>query len=639
MDYLQQQICGTIAVYLSKSPTFTLTYFQISILTSMNQMPDFDPKVELARIPEAPGVYRYFNDEGEIIYVGKAKNLKNRVSSYFAKSNNHDRKTKRLVSQIMRIEFTIVHTEFDALLLENQLIKRYQPRFNILLRDDKTYPFIKISNEPFPRVETTRQLNKKTGTYFGPFAKQQAMYALLDMFKQLYTLRTCNLNLTQDNIEKQKFKVCLEYHLGNCKGPCVGKQSIEDYDLEIAQIHSILKGKLAIPQQFFKENMIAAAERLEFEEAQKWKDKIDLLRSYQSKSTVVNPNIGTVDVIAIASDEETAYLSYMMIRNGYVSAQQNVEIKKKLDETDPEILALVLFEMRTLYDSEAKEVISNIEIEADLKAEVTIPQIGDKRHLLDIALKNVHYFKREKAERQLIEASSNASRKDRVLIKLKADLQLKTLPRHIECFDNSNIQGTNPVAAMVCFKEGRASKNDYRHFQIKTVIGPNDFASMHEVVTRRYTRLLEEKTALPDLIVVDGGKGQLSAACDALKALGIYGQVPIIGIAKRLEEIYFPEDSLPLYIDKKSESLKLIQQMRDEAHRFAITYHRDRRSRTSLVSELENIDGIGKKTAAQLLKHFRNVKAVKSASDEQLLEVVGKDKIEKIRAYFAMIEV
>jgi excinuclease ABC subunit C len=600
---------------------------------------DFDPKAELARIPEEPGVYRYFNDEGEIIYVGKAKNLKNRVSSYFAKSNQHDRKTKKLVSQICRIEFTIVHTEFDALLLENQLIKRYQPRYNILLRDDKTYPFIKITNEPFPKVEVTRILNKKTGTYFGPFAKQQGMYTLLDMFKQLYTIRNCNLNLTKQNIEGQKFKVCLEYHIGNCKGPCVGLQSTESYQIEIDQISQTLKGKLSIPQQFFKEQMIEAAEKLEFETAHVWKQKLELLSNYQSKSTVVNPKIGDVDVFAIASDEEVAYLSYMKIVNGYVMAQQNVEVKRKLDETDEEILALVMFDMRTTYESESKEILTNLLIDIGLKAEMTIPQIGDKRKLLDITLKNVHYFKKEKAERQMLEATSNASRKDRILIKLKADLQLKTLPRHIECFDNSNIQGTNPVAAMVCFKEGKASNKDYRHYQIKTVIGPNDFASMHEVVTRRYTRLIEEKAALPDLIVVDGGKGQLSSACDALKALGLYGQIPIIGIAKRLEEIYFPEDSVPLYIDKKSESLKLIQQIRDEAHRFAITYHRDLRSRTSIVSELENIDGIGKKTAALLLKNFKSVKAVREATDEQLGEVVGKDKTQKVRLYFEQITV
>lgn len=600
-------------------------------------MPDFDHKAELAKIPSEPGVYRYFSEEEEIIYVGKAKNLKNRVSSYFVK-NHADRKTRRLVSQIRRIEFTIVHTEFDALLLENQLIKRYQPRFNILLRDDKSYPFIKVFNEPFPRVEMTRRVDKKTGTYYGPFANIRGMYNLLDMFRELFTLRTCTLNLSQENIEAGKYKVCMEYHLKRCKGPCMNLQSREDYEQEIVQIHQILKGQLSIPQQYFKQNMVAAAEKMEFEKAHEWKQKLDLLQNFQAKSTVVNPKIGNVDVVAIASDEESAYVNYLKIVNGYIMAAQTLEVKKKLDESDDEILALVLFEMRTTYESDTKEIISNIEITTDFKAEVTIPKIGDKRSLLDMALKNVHYFRKEKAERKLIESSATTNRRDRVLIKLKADLQLKSLPHHIECFDNSNIQGTNPVAAMVCFKEGRPSKKDYRHFSIKTVIGPNDFASMHEVVTRRYTRLLEEQAELPDLIVIDGGKGQLSAACDALKALGIYGKIPIVGIAKRLEEIYFPEDSLPLYIDKKSESLRLIQQIRDEAHRFAITYHRDKRSRNAFVSELENIDGIGKKTAANLLKEFRGVKAIREADVEKIAEFVGKDKAQKIKEYFANIE-
>lgn len=600
-------------------------------------MPNFDHKAELAKIPSEPGVYRYFSEEGEIIYVGKAKNLKNRVSSYFVK-NHADRKTRRLVSQIQRIEFTIVHTEFDALLLENQLIKRYQPRFNILLRDDKSYPFIKVFKEPFPRVEMTRRVDKKTGTHYGPFANIRGMYNLLDMFRELFTLRTCTLNLSQENIEAGKYKVCMEYHLKRCKGPCMNLQSAEEYEQEIAQVHQILKGQLSIPQQYFKQNMVAAAEKMEFEKAHEWKQKLDLLQNFQAKSTVVNPKIGNVDVVAIASDEESAYVNYLKIVNGYIMAAQTLEVKKKLDEPDDEILALVLFEMRTTYESDAKEIISNIEITTDFKAEVTIPKIGDKRSLLDMALKNVHYFRKEKAERKLIESSATTNRRDRVLIKLKADLQLKSLPRHIECFDNSNIQGTNPVAAMVCFKEGRPSKKDYRHFSIKTVIGPNDFASMHEVVTRRYTRLLEEQAELPDLIVIDGGKGQLSAACDALKALGIYGKIPIVGIAKRLEEIYFPEDSLPLYIDKKSESLRLIQQIRDEAHRFAITYHRDKRSRNAFVSELENIDGIGKKTAANLLKEFRGVKAIREADVEKIAEFVGQDKAQKIKEYFTNIE-
>ncbi|MBU1821137.1 MAG: excinuclease ABC subunit UvrC [Bacteroidetes bacterium] len=597
-------------------------------------MAEFDYKTELSKVPHEPGVYRYFDDKDEVIYVGKAKDLRNRVGSYFVKSNQHDRKTKRLVSQIRRIEFTIVPTEWDALLLENQLIKRFQPRFNILLRDDKSYPFICITHEPFPRVITVRRVDRRLGTYYGPFANQRAMYALLDMFKELYTIRSCHLNLTQENIEAGKFKVCLEFHLGNCKGPCEGRQSEKDYDAEIDQIHHILKGNLALPQQYFKEQMLDAAEKMAFEQAHDWKMKIELLANFQSKATVVNPRIGDVDVLTIVSDEEAAYLNFMKVTNGYVVATQTFDIKKKLDELDEDILAMMIVEMRETYGAQARELISNLTPDLDLKLDIVVPQIGDKKKLLDMSMKNVLFFRREKAERRAVEASATTSKRDRVLIKLKADLQLKSLPRHIECFDNSNIQGTNPVAAMVCFKDGKPSKKDYRHFTIKTVVGPNDFASMNEVVGRRYARLLNENEPLPDLIVVDGGKGQLSAACDALKELNLYGQIPIIGIAKRLEEIYFPEDSLPLYIDKKSESLKLIQQIRDEAHRFAITYHRDKRSRTSLVSELENVEGIGKKTAAVLLKHYRGIKAIRESSVEQLAEVVGPDKARKLRSYF-----
>jgi excinuclease ABC subunit C len=597
-------------------------------------MAEFNYKTELSKVPHEPGVYRYFDDRDEVIYVGKAKDLRNRVGSYFVKSNQHDRKTKRLVSQIRRIEFTIVPTEWDALLLENQLIKRFQPRFNILLRDDKSYPFICITHEPFPRVITVRRVDRRLGTYYGPFANQRAMYALLDMFKELYTIRSCHLNLTQENIEAGKFKVCLEYHLGNCKGPCEGRQSEKDYDAEIDQIHHILKGNLSLPQQYFKEQMLDAAEKMAFEQAHDWKMKIELLSNFQSKATVVNPRIGDVDVLTIVSDEEAAYLNFMKVTNGYVVATQTFDIKKKLDERDEDILAMMIVEMRETYGAQARELISNLTPDLDLKLDIVVPQIGDKKKLLDMSMKNVLFFRREKAERRAVEASATTSKRDRVLIKLKADLQLKSLPRHIECFDNSNIQGTNPVAAMVCFKDGKPSKKDYRHFTIKTVVGPNDFASMNEVVGRRYARLLNENEPLPDLIVVDGGKGQLSAACDALKELNLYGQIPIIGIAKRLEEIYFPDDSLPLYIDKKSESLKLIQQIRDEAHRFAITYHRDKRSRTSLVSELENVEGIGKKTAAVLLKHYRGIKAIRESSVEQLAEVVGPDKARKVRSYF-----
>ncbi len=598
----------------------------------------FDYKAELAKVPHEPGVYRYFDLEGEVIYVGKAKDLKNRVSSYFTNSKQHDRKTLRLVSQIRKIEFTIVHTEFDALLLENQLIKRYQPKYNILLRDDKTYPFVCVTNEHFPRVLVTRQIDRKTGTYYGPFANLKPMYTVLDMFKQLFTLRTCSYNLSPENIEAGKFKVCLEYHIGNCKGPCEGKQPEADYDNDIEQVHAILKGQLKPAQEYFKNQMVQAAGNLAFEDAQTHKEKLDVLQRFQSKSTVVNPKITDADVFTVASDETAGYVNFMKVVNGTIIQTHTVEVKKKLEETDAEILTILVVEFRNQYGSQAKEIITNIPLDADLKAEITVPQIGDKRKLMDMSLKNVLYFRHERQERATNEATANASKKDRVLIRLKQDLRLTALPNRIECFDNSNIQGTNPVSAMVCFVGGKPANREYRHFSIKTVIGPNDFASMYEVVTRRYTRVLEEATGLPDLIVIDGGKGQLSAACDALKALDLYGKIPIIGIAKRLEEIYFPEDTLPLYIDKKSESLKLIQRIRDEAHRFAITYHRDKRSRNSLISELENVEGIGKKTAAKLLTVFKGVTKIREAPVELLVEVVGNDKALKIKQYFETIE-
>lgn len=597
-------------------------------------MPEFNYKDELSKIPFDPGVYRYFDETGEVIYVGKAKSLRNRVSSYFLKSNQHDRKTKRLVSQIRRIEYTIVHTEWDALLLENQLIKQFQPKFNILLKDDKTYPFICITDERFPRVYVTRELDKKKGTYYGPFANLRSMHTLLDMFKSLYTIRSCNLFLSKANVEAGKFKVCLEYHIGNCKGPCEGLQTEDEYNIEVEQIHHMLKGNLSLPQQYFKERMLSAAEQMAFEQAHAWKTKIEHLSNFQSKATVINPKIGNVDVLTIVSDEEAAYLNFMKITEGYMVATQTFEVKKKLDESDEDLLAMMIVEMREKFGTAAKELISNLKPDLELKLDLVVPQIGDKKKLLDMSMKNVMYFRREKAERREVENSASSSKKDRVLIKLKTDLQLKTLPRHIECFDNSNIQGTNPVASMVCFKEGKASKKDYRHFNIKTVIGPNDFASMNEIVGRRYLRMIAENEQLPDLIVIDGGKGQLSAACDALKSLGLYGQVPIVGIAKRLEEIYFPEDSLPLYIDKRSESLKLIQQIRDEAHRFAITFHRDKRSKASLVGELEGVEGVGKVTATKLLKHFGSVRAIRESSLETLTPLIGLDRAKKVRSYF-----
>jgi excinuclease ABC subunit C len=597
----------------------------------------FDYKIEIAKVPEAPGVYRYFDEADTVIYVGKAKNLKNRVGSYFIK-NHPDKKTRRLVSQIVKLEFTIVHTEFDALLLENTLIKKYQPRFNILLKDDKSYPQICITNERFPKLISTRSTDKSQGQLFGPYSNSKAMFALMDMFKQLYPLRTCTLNLSEKNIKDKKFKICLEYHLGNCKGPCEGLQTEAEYLAEIEQIKLVLKGNLAPARQYFYDEMIKSSEKMAFEDAQSWKEKLALLENFRSKSTVVNPKMGDLDVFSIVSDETAAFLNYMKVVNGTITQTQTWDVKKKLDESDEDILTMLVWEMREQYQSEAREVLTNIPLSIELKGvENTIPQIGDKKHLLEMSMKNVLYFRKEKADRQAAEESAGNS-KMRILLKLKNDLQIKTVPRHIECFDNSNIQGTNPVSAMVCFKDGVASKKDYRHFTPKTVVGPNDFATMNEVISRRYARLLAEESPLPDLIIVDGGKGQLSAACDALKALDLYGKVPIIGIAKRLEEIYFPEDSIPLYIDKKSESLKLIQQLRDEAHRFGITHHRNKRSNAFLISSLETAEGIGKVTAAKLLKEFKTLPNIKEAPEEALIKILGKDKTQKLREFLALQE-
>jgi len=586
-------------------------------------------KEQLASLPDQPGVYRYYDQEGELLYVGKAKSLKNRVSSYFNKLNPGDNKTRRLVAQIHRIEFTIVNTEFDALLLENSLIKKYQPKYNILLKDDKTYPFICVTNEPFPRVITTRHLDRSQGTFYGPYASLRAMYAVLEVIRQLYALRTCNLNLIDKNIRERKFKVCLEYHIGNCKGPCEGLIARDVYDKDIEQVHHILKGHLAIPQQYFRTQMQEAAQQLAFEQAQHFKEKLELLEKFQSRSLIVNPKITDADVFTIVSDEQAAYINYLSIVNGTINQTKTLEVKKKLDEQDADLLAMVIVDLRNEFGSSAKEIITNIPLTVDLQAENHVPQIGDKKKLVELSLKNVLYFKKEKAEKASLLAGE--PREERVLRQLQQDLRLKNLPRHIECFDNSNIQGTNPVSAMVCFKNGRPSKKDYRHFLIKTVVGPNDFASMHEVVSRRYSRLMDEGGSLPDLIIIDGGKGQLHAACDALKELNLYGEIPIIGIAKRLEELYFPEDSVPLYIDKKSESLKLIQRARDEAHRFGITFHRDLRSKNSLVSQLSNIEGVGESTITKLLKEFRTISNIKKAPEEELIKIVGKDRAEKIR--------
>jgi excinuclease ABC subunit C len=589
-------------------------------------MTDFNSKLLLPTLPEDPGVYRYFDEADTIIYIGKAKNLKNRISSYFTNQKNQDTKTRRLVQQIRRVEFTIVHSEFDALLLENTLIKQFQPKYNILLRDDKTYPFLCITKEHFPKLISTRRIDHQAGTYFGPFANPKSMNALLELLHQLYPLRTCSLALKPANIEQGKFKVCLEYHIGNCKGPCEGLQSEAIYLEYIDSIQHILKGHYQKPKNYFHEKMQNAAGRLAFEEAQEYKEKWQLLENYQAKSTVVNPAIHDVDVFSIVSDEQVAYINFMKVINGTITQSQTWETKKKLNEDESDLLTMLIWEKREQFQSEAKEIITNIPMALEFKGvKNTIPAMSDKKKLLDMSLKNVLYFKKEKADRKAAE-ESGGDRKMRVLLTLKNDLRLTQLPKHIECFDNSNLQGTNPVSAMVCFLNGLPAKKEYRLFTPKTVEGPNDFATMFEVVTRRYKRLLEEESELPNLIIVDGGKGQLSSACDALKAIGLYGKIPIIGIAKRLEEIYFPEDTLPLYIDKKSESLKLIQRLRDEAHRFGITAHRNKRSKNFIVSQLEEMEGIGKLTAQKLLKQFGTTRNMLDAPITELEKVIGKAK-------------
>ena len=595
-------------------------------MTIFESMTDFNPKLILPTLPEDPGVYRYFDESDTIIYIGKAKNLKNRISSYFSNQKNQDTKTRRLVQQIRRVEFTIVHSEFDALLLENTLIKQFQPKYNILLRDDKTYPFLCLTKEHFPKLISTRRIDHQSGTYFGPFANPKSMNALMELLHQLYPLRTCSLALKPANIEQGKFKVCLEYHIGNCKGPCEGLQSEAIYLEYIDSIQNILKGHYQKPKNYFHEKMQNAAGRLAFEEAQEYKEKWQLLENYQAKSTVVNPAIHDVDVFSIVSDDQFAYINFMKVINGTITQSQTWETKKKLNEDESDLITMLIWEKREQFHSEAKEIITNIPMALEFKGvKNTIPVMSDKKKLLDMSLKNVLYFKKEKADRKAAE-ESGGDRKMRVLLTLKNDLRLTQLPKHIECFDNSNLQGTNPVSAMVCFLNGLPAKKEYRLFTPKTVEGPNDFATMFEVVTRRYKRLLEEESELPNLIIVDGGKGQLSSACDALKAIGLYGKIPIIGIAKRLEEIYFPEDTLPLYIDKKSESLKLIQRLRDEAHRFGITAHRNKRSKNFIVSQLEEMEGIGKLTAQKLLKQFGTTRNMLDAPITELEKVIGKAK-------------
>jgi excinuclease ABC subunit C len=588
-------------------------------------------ELQIQTLPDNPGVYQYYDKDEKILYVGKAKNLKKRVSSYFNKI--HDTaKTNVLVKKIVTIKHIVVPTETDALLLENNLIKTLQPRYNVLLRDDKSYPWICIKKEPFSRIFLTRRMVKDGSEYFGPYTNFKMVHTILDLIKELYPLRTCNYDLSESNINSGKFKVCLEYHIGNCKGPCEGFESLENYQKQIDAIREILKGNFKESMKDFKRLMNQYAQDLHFEEAQKIKEKIEVLENYQSRSTIVNPKITNVDVFSIVSDESAAYVNFLQISHGSIIRSHTMEIKKKLDETDEELLELAIIELRERFNLLSKEVIVPFEIDLGEKIKTTIPQLGDKKQILDLSIRNAKFYRIEQLKQlQIVDPDRHVNR---IMAQMQKDLRLPVEPRHIECFDNSNIQGTNPVAACVVFKDGKASKKDYRHFNVKTVEGPDDFASMTEIVYRRYKRLLDENEPLPQLIIIDGGKGQLSAALKSIDDLGLRGKIAIIGIAKRLEELFYPGDSIPLYLDKKSETLKVIQQLRNEAHRFGITFHRDKRSKAALNSSVESIPGIGEKTMLTLIQHFKSVKRLKLATEKEISDVVGVSKAKKIVDFY-----
>jgi excinuclease ABC subunit C len=587
----------------------------------------------ISSLPETPGIYKYFDKDGTLIYIGKAKSLKKRVSSYFNKNHHDSRKTEMLVSRICNIEFTLVETEIDALILENSLIKKYKPKFNISLRDDKTYPFICVKQERFPRIFPTRNHIKDGSEYFGPYASSNMMYTILDLIKTIYPLRNCSFNLSEKNINEFKFKTCLEFDIGNCKAPCVGLMKEEEYTQNIKNIKSILRGNLGEVKTHLRQFMQAASEELKFEDAARYKRKLDALENYQGKSTIVSSILNDVDVFSVVSDEKFAFINYLKVSNGIIIQTQTFEVKKKMEETDGDLLSFAIAEVRDEYHSTSKEIIVPFELDwSTEKLEITVPKAGDRKKLLDLSLKNALYYKKDKLTKY--EAVNPELKVDRVLNQMKNDLRLKDLPHHIECFDNSNLQGTNPVSACVVFKDAKPSKKDYRIFNVKTVEGPDDFATMEEVIYRRYKRLLDEEQALPNLIIIDGGKGQLSSAISSLVKLNLYGKIPVIGIAKRLEELYYPDDEFPLYLDKKSETLKIIQQLRDEAHRFGITNHRNRRSKNTFVTELENIKGIGPETAKMLLKELKSVKKIQEANMELLTDIIGAAKAKLVNDYF-----
>ena len=590
-------------------------------------------KLLIRTLPDKPGVYQFLDQEKKVIYVGKAKSLRKRVASYFNKDRAMGAKLTMLVRKISDIKHIVVDTEFDALLLENNFIKKYQPRYNIQLKDDKSYPWICIKNEAFPRIFPTRHVLDDGSDYYGPYASVRMMNTLLDLVRQLYQLRTCKLRLTRKNIETRKFRICLEYHIGNCKGPCEGLQSEEEYNHAIEEIKNIIKGNISNVVKELKRKMKLYAGTLAFEKAQVVKEKIELLERYQGKSTVVNQKIHNVDVFSLINDPDQAFVNYMKVVNGAIVQGHTIIMKKKLEEAPVDLLSLAVTNLRDRFNSDSGEVIIPFKIDLDIPGvKLTVPKIGDKKQLLELSARNALYFKLEREKReQLIDPERHSKR---ILETMRQDLRMKETPVHIECFDNSNIQGDYPVAAMVCFKNARPAKKEYRHYNIKTVEGPNDFASMEEIILRRYKRLLDEKKPIPQLIVVDGGKGQLNAALKSLEKLGLRGSVTVIGIAKRLEEIYYPEDPLPIYLDKKSETLKIIQRLRDEAHRFGITHHRKKREKGTIKSILTDIPGVGYNTAQKLLWKFKSVKKIEASSLQSLQDVIGKSRALLIYNYF-----
>lgn len=590
-----------------------------------------DIQLQLQTLPGLPGVYQYFDKDQKLLYVGKAKNLKKRVSSYFNKTHDNAR-LNVLVRKIVTIKHIVVQTETDALLLENNLIKNLQPRYNIMLRDDKTYPWICIKNERFPRVFYTRNLIKDGSEYFGPYTSGKTMHVLLDLIKELYPLRNCTYDLSLQNIANNKYKVCLEYHIGNCLGACEGKETEEAYLHKIRSIRHLLKGNFKENLKDFKQLMLQYASEMKFEEAQDIKEKIQILENYQAKSTIVNPKINNVDVFSIVADETMAYVNFLQIAHGAVIRSHTLELKKRLNETNEELLPIAITEIRERFKLITKEVIVPFEIDLGEKITITVPKLGDKKQLLELSERNARYYRLDQLKQiKIVDPDRHTNR---LMAQMKADLRLSKEPRHIECFDNSNIQGTNPVAACVVFKNGKPSKKEYRHFNIKTVEGPNDFASMEEVVFRRYRRMIDEAEPLPDLIIIDGGKGQLGAALKSLDVLGLRGKIAIIGIAKRLEELFYPGDSIPLYLDKKSETLKVIQHLRNEAHRFGITFHRNQRSKNAISSGLTTIPGIGPKTMEKLMIEFKSIKRIAETPEAEIIQLIGKAKAEKVIAFF-----